>query len=329
MKTALFWEYNSKTEKVHCHLCPHYCKISTGQAGICRVRVNHQGRLYAENYGKISSIALDPIEKKPLYHYKPGTYILSIGTYGCNLRCGYCQNYTISQQKVSTRYFEPESIPQLIKQFENNIGIAFTYNEPFIWYEYVYDTARLIKENNPETSIVLVSNGYVNPKPLEKLLPYLDALNIDLKSFRQETYRKLCKSDLEPVLNTIKNAVKSCHVEVTTLVITNENDSPEEIREIAEFLGDINPDIPLHLSRYYPNYLLTNPATPAATLMKAKEIAEEYLNYVYLGNLPEADTNTYCPKCDMLLVDRKYYQTKVLLKTSHCSKCDKEIALRL
>ena len=142
--------------------------------------------------------------KKPLYHYKPGTSILSLGTFGCNLRCSYCQNYTISQQKVLTRYFEPESIPELIKQFDNNIGIAFTYNEPFIWYEYVYDVAKITKENNPDTAVVLVTNGYVNPEPLEKLLPYLDALNIDLKSFREETYRKLCKSDLEPVLNTIK-----------------------------------------------------------------------------------------------------------------------------
>lgn len=329
MKTASFWEYNFETEKIHCALCPHFCKIGPDKTGICRVRINYQGRLYAENYGKVGSIALDPIEKKPLYHYKPGTSILSLGTFGCNLRCSYCQNYTISQQKVLTRYFEPESIPELIKQFDNNIGIAFTYNEPFIWYEYVYDVAKITKENNPDTAVVLVTNGYVNPEPLEKLLPYLDALNIDLKSFREETYRKLCKSDLEPVLNTIITAAKACHVEVTTLVITDENDSMEEIREIGQFLACINPDIPLHLSRYYPNYLLTNPATPKATLMKAKEIAEEYLNYVYLGNLPGVDTNTYCPKCGLLLVERINYQTNALIKTPVCPKCEKEIAIIL
>lgn len=329
MRLAKYWENDSETKRVHCLLCPQDCKIGEGKAGFCRARVNYQGELFSDNYGKISSIALDPIEKKPLYHYKPGSFILSVGSYGCNLRCLYCQNYSISQQKVSTRFFDPESILPLLDRFENNIGIAFTYNEPLIWYEYVYDVAKLIKENKPDASVVLVTNGFINQKPLEDLLPYVDALNIDLKSFTDETYKRLCKGRLEPVMQTILKAKKHCHVEVTTLVVTEENDSLAEIQILAQFLGSIDKNIPLHLSRYYPNFLLKKPVTPINTLQEANNLAKKYLNYVYIGNCPEADTNTYCPSCGKLLVERKFYQTKNYLRNPVCPECRSEIPIIL
>jgi len=327
MHRARYWDPVSET-KVRCLLCPQHCLIEDGSAGFCRARVNYQGELYSENYGKVSSIALDPIEKKPLYHYKPGSQILSVGSYGCNLRCLYCQNYSISQQKVSTRYFDPASLLALLERFENNIGIAFTYNEPLIWYEYVYDVAKLIKDKRPETSVVLVTNGYINQEPLKELLPYIDALNIDLKSFSDKIYKKLCKGRLDPVLETIQTA-RRCHLEITALLVTDENDSHEEIHNLASFLARIDKNIPLHLSRYYPNFLLNKPATPGSSLLEAREIASEYLNYVYIGNYPEADTNTYCPNCGKLLIERKYYQTKVKIKSPNCTQCGKGIPIIL
>lgn len=328
MRRAKFWE-QLQGNRVRCRLCPQNCLIGEGKSGSCRARANHGGDLYSENYGKTSSIAVDPIEKKPLYHYKPSKLILSLGTFGCNLRCLHCQNYSISQQKVAARYFDPESVPPLINNFENNIGIAFTYNEPLIWYEYVHDVAKLVKEKQPDASVVLVTNGFINQEPLEELLPFVDAMNIDLKSFSDETYKKLCGGRLEPVLETIKTASKHCHLEVTTLLIPDTNDSEEEIREIARFLAGINENIPLHLSRYYPQFLLNKPATPKETLLRASGIAREHLNHVYIGNLPEADTNTYCPNCGKVLIERKYYHTKIHLKEPSCPRCGEAINIIL
>lgn len=200
---ALFWDYDEQTEKIDCHLCPQNCHIKNNNLGLCQARKNIDNNLYTLNYGVVTSIAIDPIEKKPLYHYKPRSQILSVGTFGCNMKCLFCQNYTISQNQIQGEYYEPVDLLNLIRNVDNNIGIAFTYNEPFIWYEYIYDCCKLIKKSGINKDIILVTNGYMNPKPLEKLLPFIDAMNIDLKSFNNKTYETLCKASLNPVLETI------------------------------------------------------------------------------------------------------------------------------
>jgi pyruvate formate lyase activating enzyme len=328
MKKAQYYKLNS-SNKVLCQLCPHYCTIPEDKSGICRTRINQSGTLYSENYGKVASIAIDPIEKKPLYHFKPGSKILSIGSYGCNMRCSFCQNYSLSQAKVQTRYLEPENIIDLMTQFPDNIGIAFTYNEPLMWYEYILNVSKKIKEVNPEYAVVIVTNGYINPEPLREILPYIDAMNIDLKTINNQTYQRLCKGKLDTVLQTIETSLKHCHVEVTSLIITGENDSESEIEELAIYLGKINKNIPLHLSRYFPNYKMNNPPTPVNILIQAKEIAEKYLNYVYVGNLPEIEANTYCPKCGELLIERKYYHTIIKHQANVCPVCQKNLPIIL
>ncbi len=326
MNKAMFWNYNLDTNKIECHLCPQFCHIGEGQVGLCQTRKNIDNTLYAINFGKVTSTALDPIEKKPLYHFKPGTNILSIGTFGCNMRCKFCQNYQISQQVLEVEEINPGEIIRLIKRIDNNVGIAFTYNEPFIWYEYMLELAKQIKNALPEMSVVVVTNGYINPEPLEQILPYIDALNIDLKAFNDSFYRKLCGASLDPVLKTIEIASKKTHVEVTTLMIPGENDSFEEIEKIAKFISSIDPNIPLHLSRYFPNYKMNKPATDIIQVKRAKERAKKYLNYVYLGNVA-SDENTYCPNCNDLLIERNYYKTKKYIKTSVCPKCDETVKI--
>lgn len=312
-------------EKIHCKLCPHNCVIGDDNYGLCSVRTNIDGVLKTINYGEITSIGKDPIEKKPLYHFKPGKDILSIGSFGCNFTCGFCQNFSISQYKAKSKCVSPEDIVDVLESTEDNIGIAFTYNEPSIWYEYVYNTSKLIKAKSPETKVVLVSNGYIQGEPLRELLPYVDAMNIDLKAFTEKYYKGICGGRLEPVLENIKIANDKCHVEITTLLVSNENDSEEEVEKIASFLGDINKDIPLHLSRYFPNYKMDNPPTEVDQMIKDKEVASKYLNYVYLGNLAGSDTSTYCPQCNRLLINRSGYHTEVKIMTPHCPACGYKI----
>lgn len=283
MKEALYYEKREKG-MVHCHLCPVGCRIPDGRKGACRVRMNHGGVLFTEVYGKTTSIALDPIEKKPLYHYHPGEYILSLGTKGCNLHCDFCQNWHISQDvEVPTEDITSDQIVKKAKSL-NSFGIAYTYNEPFIWYEFVLDTAKLAKREGLEN--VLVTNGYVNMPPLEEILPFIDAMNIDLKSLDEEFYRKICKGRLKPVLDVIKRSVKSCHVELTNLIIPTLNDSEDTIRKLVDWIYEnAGPEVPLHFSRYFPCYRMNLPPTPRATLETAQAIAKEKLKYVYLGNV--------------------------------------------
>ncbi len=277
--------YQEQDDKIKCLLCPHNCILKPGQSGICTVRTNNDGVLQTINYGEITAVGLDPIEKKPLFHFYPGKNILSVGTFGCNFTCDFCQNYSIAQYKSKSEYLSSEDLIQNCIEAENNIGIAFTYNEPSIWYEYIYDTAKMLKENHPEFKVVLVTNGFIEPEPLKQLLPYIDAMNIDLKAFSQDYYRKVCGGDLAPVLRTIELAANHCHVEVTTLLVTDLNDSKEEVAEIAKFLGKINKDIPLHLSRYFPTYKMNQPPTDIGLMEECKKEAQKYLNYVYLGNI--------------------------------------------
>jgi pyruvate formate lyase activating enzyme len=282
-KEALYYEFLSNN-KVHCLLCPQSCYIDDDKVGFCGVRKNIKGKLYSLIYEKITSLALDPIEKKPLYHYHPGKYILSIGTKGCNLACPYCQNWTISQDDMAPT----ESITsyELVKKSKqsNSFGIAYTYNEPFIWYEFVLDTAKLAKKQGLEN--VLVTNGYVNPEPLEEILPFIDAMNIDLKSIDDDFYRKTCKGKLNPVLETIKRVHQSCHIELTNLVIPTLNDSEDNFVHLVDWIYDnLGANVPLHFSRYFPCFKFKIPPTEINTLKKAEQIAKKKLKYVYLGNV--------------------------------------------
>lgn len=322
---AKILSYEKYEDKIRCEVCPHNCILEEGKYGICRVRTIKNGVPIAVNYGEVTSAGVDPIEKKPLYHFKPGKNILSLGSFGCNMTCSFCQNYEISQGKPKTEYMSIEELINVVFKIENNAGVAFTYNEPFMWYEYIYEASKEIKEKMPDTKIVIVTNGYLNKEPLLKLLPYVDAMNIDLKGYTNRYYNKICGAKLEPVLETIKIANDYCHVEITTLLVSDENDSVEEAGEIAKFIAGVNKDIPLHLSRYFPRYKMEIEATEIEKIINAQNEAKKYLNYVYIGNVQEVDNNTYCPKCNELLIKRNGYNTEVFIKENKCKKCGEEL----
>lgn len=277
--------------KTTCQVCMHRCALSSGQTGLCGARKNENGKIVCANYGRITSLALDPIEKKPLKHFRPGSLILSVGSYGCNLRCPFCQNHEISmagEGDVHSPYVPPQRLADLALEWKErdgagNIGIAYTYNEPLVGWEYVRDTARLVKENGMAN--VLVTNGTAAPEILEELLPLIDAMNIDLKGFRAEYYRKL-GGDLDTVKTFIARAVTACHVELTTLIVPGENDSPEEMEAQARWIADLNPEIPLHITRFFPQYhMLDRKPTEIQSLRRLAETAGQYLTNVSLGNV--------------------------------------------
>lgn len=283
MKEALFY---TKIEEntVKCSLCPHFCVIRDGGTGFCGVRKNKGGTLYTANYGRVSSMALDPVEKKPLYHFHPGEFILSVGTVGCNLSCLFCQNWSIAKEVGAPT--EPATSQELVKRAKElgSFGIAYTYNEPFIWYEFVYETAQLAKKEG--LANVLVTNGYVTPEPLEQLLPYIDAMNIDIKSIEDDFYKKVCSGRVAEVLETVRVSAKRCHVELTNLIIPTLNDSDGNFQKLTDWIYEnVGPDVPLHFSRYFPCYKMTLPPTPKEILMRAECIAKKKLNHVYLGNI--------------------------------------------
>lgn len=328
MHKAMFW-HKKEDGAVFCQLCPKGCSIRNGHKGFCRVRENKEGNLYTLNYARISSYGLDPIEKKPLYHFYPKTLILSLGTVGCNLRCGFCQNWQIAHEDPETRELQPRGAVSLaLEQREagrNCIGIAYTYSEPFMWYEYVYDTSRLAREKGLKN--VLVTNGYVREEPLKRILPYIDAMNIDVKGFTDKYYRDNCVGRLEPVIKTVEMAQARCHVEITTLLVPGLNDSAKEISRLVDWVEAMNPDIPVHFTRYFPNYKFDLPPTPVETMYRAYELAREKLSYVYLGNLGDPGSqHTHCPGCRELLVKRGGYTTEIIgLTGKACKKCGKQI----
>lgn len=313
-------------QRVECLLCPHHCKLTPDKTGLCRVRVNREGRLVTINYGELASLALDPIEKKPLYHFHPGRLILSAGTFGCNLACAFCQNYSLAQEQPPTRATEVEELLQAARatQKEGSVGVAFTYNEPSIWYEYVREAAEVLQEN--DLRVVLVTNGFIEPEPFRELLPLVDALNIDVKAFTDDFYVHHCRGALAPVRATVETAVEKAHVEVTTLLVPEENDAIEEVEELARWLAALNPHIPLHLSRYHPAYRFSRPATPPESLYRAREAALKHLDFVYLGNLPGEQNHTACLECGNLLIQRHAYQVQVSgLREGHCTRCGANI----
>lgn len=285
MKQAMYYE-RIEALKVHCYLCPHNCIIKPEGIGNCGARKNKNGDLFSLNYGKAASLSLDPIEKKPLNRFHPGSYILSVGTFGCNLKCSFCQNWNIAHEKPNTIDISPEVLVEKATQLtsQKNIGIAYTYNEPSIWYEFIYETSKLAKEKGLKN--VLVTNGFITEEPLKKLLPYIDAMNIDVKAFTTKFYRDICKGNLSDIKKTLEIAAQACHIEVTTLIIPGLNDNISEIEDLCKWLSSISSQIPLHLSRFFPNYKMQDIyPTPKETLIKAKEKADEYLKYVYLGNV--------------------------------------------
>ena len=272
---------------VTCELCFHHCELAEGQTGFCRTRVCRDGAVVPLNYGKLTSLALDPIEKKPLRRFRPRSLILSVGSFGCNLRCSFCQNHEISMAgdgTIQTVDVSPERLADKAAELipRGNIGVAYTYNEPLVGYEYVRDCAAAVHDRDMVN--VLVSNGTIEKQPWRELLPYLDAANIDLKGFTPEWYRRL-DGDLDTVKRSIALAAERCHVEVTTLLVPGENDSVKELRALAQWLASVSPDIPLHLSRFFPQYQMQDrPPTPVERVYQLAEEARNWLAYVYTGN---------------------------------------------
>lgn len=277
----------SKEQAMKCDICPHQCDIPEGGTGLCRARGNRDGEIKNINYGELTSLALDPVEKKPLARFHPGSMILSAGSYGCNLNCPFCQNSVISMagpDNARTRFFPPEELVSLAVERRDigNIGIAFTYNEPVTWYDYVLDTAGLARSRGLET--VLVTNGNILPAALEKLMPHITAMNIDLKGFSDEYYRWV-GGDFETVKAAIEYASMHCHVELTTLIIPGRNDADGMMEEEAKWIAGIDPEMPLHITRAFPAHRMPDmPRTPLETIDRLTHIAEKYLRYVYRGN---------------------------------------------
>ena len=330
MKEASFY-HKEGNYKVKCSLCPHNCLIAGGHRGVCRVRDNRAGRLYSLVYGKIVAAHVDPIEKKPLFHLFPGSLSYSVSTMGCNLSCRNCQNWQISQIEDSEGIAGETVTPEQI--VESALGsrcssIAYTYTEPTIFYEFAYDCAELAHEQGLKN--IFVTNGYINEQPLREIQPFLDACNVDLKSIREENYRKICGGHVDPVKKSIQLMKKlGIWVEVTTLVIPNVNDSKEELQEIAYFIKGVSEEIPWHVSAFYPNYKMRDISpTPTSTLRQARGIGlEQGLRYVYTGNVPGGEgENTYCYTCGTLLIQRIGFSvSKNFLQGNMCPSCSSTI----
>ncbi|MCD6578626.1 AmmeMemoRadiSam system radical SAM enzyme [bacterium] len=326
MKIEAKFYQKLKDKRVKCTLCPHECLLSPGQRGICKVRKNISGQLYSLNYGNITSMGIDPIEKKPLYHFFPSSNILSIGSSGCNLLCPFCQNIEISDADnvIETKETTPQDIIKIAKS-NNSFGIAYTYNEPTVFYEFVHDTSVLAKKSGIKN--VWVTNGNISMEALKEIRPYMDAANIDLKSFNSDFYSSFVSGDLETTKDTIAYLFKEgVHIEITFLTITNKNDSSEEMENIAKWIASISHNIPLHISRYFPMNKILEPPTSLNILNRNYDIGKKYLKYVYLGNvMDKARSNTYCPNCNTLLIERRGYQINDLIKNGSCPKCHTKI----
>jgi pyruvate formate lyase activating enzyme len=330
MTKALLYE-KLNGNKIHCFLCAHNCLILPEMLGFCGVRKNIDGDLYTYAYGKLIAKNVDPIEKKPLYHVKPGSKSYSIAISGCNFRCGFCQNWQISQKKATDNHFisgEACTPEQVVKDAIDHgcESISFTYTEPTIFFEYAFETAKIAKNAGLKT--VFVSNGYMTSQAINKISPYLDACNIDLKSFREDFYSKFCKAHLNPVKDSIKKLYDShIWIEITTLLITGENDSEQEINDIAEFISEISTEIPWHVSRFFPQYEFSDhKPTPVETILKAVDAGNKAgLKFVYPGNVSE-QCNTICPHCKNVLVSSNHFKiNKYTIIDSKCPKCDREI----
>lgn len=313
---ALFGEV-LPDQGVRCNLCPLLCCIPEGKNGVCRFRSNHGGKLYLENYGEIVDIAIEPIEKKPLYHYYPGSKTVSIGTNGCNMSCSFCQNYQISQETYPVKTLTHD---ELLRKLPGTIGVTYTFNEPLVWYEYVEDTCKVVRGAGYKN--ILNTNGLINPGPLQRILPYIDAINLDLKGFSDTFYQKVCGSPLRPILDTAL-ALKADGVffEISHLIIPLSNDHETQPlgRWILENLGDC---IPIHLNAYYPRYKMAHDATTGEMLLRHKK---DYLSmghkYVYTGNSLVEGNETRCKNCGTILITRKGNKIDLLTEGGRCKFC--------
>jgi len=336
LKEALLYEKLEK-DKVKCNLCPKRCVIAPSKRGYCQVRANEEGILYTLVYGKCSSVAVDPIEKKPLFHFYPGSSVFSLGTVGCNFRCIHCQNWTIAHAKPGAadnlRHISPEEAVQLAEEYHCQ-GIAWTYNEPTIWFEYTLDTAKLCQKKGLYT--VYVTNGYITEEALDMIGPYLDAYRVDVKGFSNDFYKKLAKvSDFFPVLDMAIYAKQkwNMHVEIVTNVIPTLNDGEEELRGIAHWIREnLGEETPWHVTRFMPHLELSHlPPTPVRTLEKARDIGfKEGLHFVYIGNVwAHPGENTYCYNCQNLVIERTGYNISLFeVEQGKCKFCGKELNIR-
>ncbi|SIN68299.1 pyruvate formate lyase activating enzyme [Sulfurivirga caldicuralii] len=327
-----YWHWEG--DLIQCDLCPRECKLHEGQRGFCFIRMRQDDQLWLTSYGRSSGFVIDPIEKKPLNHFLPGTPVLSFGTAGCNLACKYCQNWDMSKARDMDRLMD-EAMPQDLADAALRTGcraVAYTYNDPVIFFEYAIDTARACREKGIKN--VAVTAGYINPEPRQEFFKHMDAANIDLKGFSEDFYRKLTGGHLQPVLDTIEYAVKEtdCWVELTTLLIPGHNDSPEELEKMSQWIIDhCGPDTPLHFTAFHPDFrMLDVPPTPPHKLEEARKIAMEHgLNYVYTGNvLDPAGQTTYCPQCKQPVIGRVGYDITLwqLKDGCCCAHCGAEIA---
>lgn len=329
MKPAVYFDEYGEDKVLQCLLCPLHCIIKPDQVGFCGVRKNVDGMLYSLNYGQLTSIAIDPIEKKPLYHLFPGEKILSVGSWGCNLRCNFCQNWEISKQRPKTvMRVMPQQLIQIALERESR-GIAFTYNEPIVSFEFILDTSRAAAKEGIYS--ILVTNGVIDEEPMDLLSQSVRGMNIDLKGWNDEFYVKDIGTEKRVVLRSIETARKAgTHIELTTLIIPGKNDSPEEMREEAKWISGLSKDIPLHINRYFPNYKSTIPPTSPDSLIQLAEVAKEYLRYVYVGNIDLPGlSDTTCPYCGNLLVERRGMRSSVvgIDEKGRCNNCQKEIPI--
>ncbi len=337
MKEARLYK-KLKNKSVRCHLCNHRCLIKPGKRGICFVRENQEGTLYSLVYGLATAANIDPIEKKPLFHFQPGTQSFSIATAGCNFRCEFCQNWQESQitkgkeGRIIGSKLSPEEVVKQAKE-NNCASIAYTYTEPTIFFEYAQDTARLAKKE--KITNVFVTNGFQTPETIKEMAKFVDAANVDLKSFSENFYQKICGGRLKPVLESIKLMHQAgIWLEITTLVVPKQNDSKKELKQIAQFIAKIDKNMPWHISRFHPDYRMTDLSpTPLETLEMAYDLGKEAgLKYVYLGNIITEDKeNTYCPKCNNLAIKRLGYQVEIsgVNQKGECSKCGRDLNIRI
>ena len=332
IKEAMFYD-SLPNQNVICSLCHHRCQVAPSKFGVCGVRQNKEGKLYTHVYGEIIAAHVDPIEKKPLYHFLPGTTSFSIATVGCNFRCPFCQNWQISQnsKRKDEGLADQAQLPDEIVKAAMKQGcqsISFTYTEPTIYFEYAYETAKLA--NKEGLGNVFVTNGYMTPEALETINPFLDACNVDLKSFSEGFYKEMCQAHLEPVLDSIRLMKRlNIWVEITTLIVPGQNDGDDELTQIARFIAGLDPDIPWHISRFHPDYQYTDaPATPIETLRRAFSIGkQEGLHYIYIGNVLGESEDTHCPGCGKSLIQRRGFGTSDnKAKDSFCPHCGYHIA---
>jgi len=325
-RAAYFTELSDK--RIRCELCPYRCTLSPGQEGICRTRANRDGVLLAENYGYIVALSMDPVEKKPLFHFNPGSQILSVASFGCNLHCPWCQNWSISQERARGQYLSPENLAHLMK--ERGAGqIAFTYTEPLMWFEYILDfsSAPLWESKRPD--IVLVTNGFINPEPLEELLPGIKAVNLDIKAFDEDVYRRFTGGSLPVILDNARTIYQAgVHLELTYLIVTGVNDNRESISSFIRWVAEeLSVEVPVHFSRYYPAWKWKEPPTSLSLMDEVLREASGILEYVYGGNM-SGGQDTHCPGCGFPVIVREGYAVENRLADGgRCPRCGRHIPL--